>query len=164
MSKKNVLPERHFVFDSGEVYVKYYEKDPDNSRISIRDISELFNGDDEYLPDIHSRMTRDYNIRVVGGLEDFSLEEFSDVVHDPEFQKRYLMSPLAYFELVVEGKDGTRLCLRLEKNLQESTEEKNVLEWVVAKKTEATTGMLQHLCNVLTQNGMIWGIKVHLVK
>ena len=164
MSKKKILPERHFVFDRGEVYVKYYEKDSDSTRISIRDISELFNGEDEYLPDIHSRMTRDYKIRVIGGLDSFSLEEFSDVVHDPEFQKRYLMSPLAYFELVVEGKDNTRLCLRLEKNRQESTEDMNVLEWVIAKKTEATTGMLQHLCSVLTQNGMIWGIKVHLVK
>jgi len=160
-----LLREKIFVFNEGKISIRYYKMD--EGRMSLRNLSELFTGTNEYFPDIHKRTPSPECLELYffepGGYERLSFEQFSDLIKSPKVIARIFdeeSSPVLFKAVVHDKRDDVQLHLSLEvtaRNTEEAT-----LEWFISSETEATASMLRFLTSTAYRNGMIW--ELHLKK
>ena len=156
--KLGLLHEKHFVFLDGQISVRYYNTNTD--KLSLRDLSEMFSGDNEYLPDVHMRAPSPDCFELyffeTGGYERLSFEQFCDFIRSPKvnngiFEQSWSNIPIK--AAIQDKKEDIRMCLCLD--VAERSVDKVTLRWYVSAETEATTSMLRFLISTAYRNGMI---------
>lgn len=165
MSKElELLKEKHFIFLDGQISIRHYKME--QKKLSIRELSDLFSGDNHYFPNIHTRLITSSNFRLFfyepGGYEELTFEQYYDVLHSSRMNKILFKEPPAQIPMrasVLDLSSGTVMSLSLDIVNRDS--ESVTLEWFVNPQTEATTSMLRFLVATAYQNGIIHEIVVH---
>ncbi len=182
MKKLELLREKRFVFLDGKISIQYHEMP--QRKLSLRDLSELFLGNNEHFPNMHSHIAgssyemlffeqpddradspRQYEMFFYepAGYEKLTFNQYYDLIHSDEVNKRLFSSPWPStpFRATIRNTrkdDDVQMGLYLEVVDRKPSEV--VLEWFVAAETEASAPMLHFLIASIYQNGMIYPITI----
>lgn len=163
MRELEVLHERHFVFRDGKISIQYYEMP--SRKLSLRDLSELFTGANDFFPNMHSRVPSSNDFELFfyepGGYEELTVSQYYSLLHSAEMNNKLFGSPLASNPLKATVRSARNdiqmgLCL----DVIERKRDEVVLEWFVSTETEASASMLHFLISNAYQEGIIYPVTI----